>query len=151
MLQNSLVRYARIPRLKSGDLERGSSSRRDNGMRQSAYENYCEWCRRLGIEPASFTGWATGAGSHPSSANRRDLRGASDSLGASSTPTQSRSPAPRKRSYIGLFALAAIIVIAIIVLAMRSQTAICADGSRSYSGNEQGTCSWHGGVKSWGR
>ena len=32
----------------------------------------------------------------------------------------------------------------------RSYTAICRDGTLSYSKNRQGTCSHHGGVKSWG-
>ena len=28
-------------------------------------------------------------------------------------------------------------------------TAICMDGSTSYSRHHSGTCSWHGGVKRW--
>ena len=28
-------------------------------------------------------------------------------------------------------------------------TAICADGTYSYSGHRRGTCSWHGGVSQW--
>ena len=109
-------------------------------MARPVYEDYCQWCRRLGIEPASFTGWATGAGSH---FDRRDL-------GRIAPPIESYSNVPKKRSHIGLFALAAIILI-LAILAMRSPTATCADGALSYSGHDQGTCSWHGGVKAWGR
>ena len=28
-------------------------------------------------------------------------------------------------------------------------TAVCADGSYSYSAHHEGTCSWHGGVREW--
>lgn len=28
-------------------------------------------------------------------------------------------------------------------------SAVCNDGSYSYSSNDQGTCSWHGGVDYW--
>jgi len=28
-------------------------------------------------------------------------------------------------------------------------TAVCADGSYSWSIHHRGTCSWHGGVKKW--
>ncbi len=28
-------------------------------------------------------------------------------------------------------------------------TAVCADGTYSYSSTRQGTCSWHGGVATW--
>ena len=33
----------------------------------------------------------------------------------------------------------------------RSPTATCNDGSYSYSQNRSGTCSWHGGVRTWHR
>jgi hypothetical protein len=32
---------------------------------------------------------------------------------------------------------------------MNSPSAICRDGTYSYSQNRSGTCSWHGGVSSW--
>src|SRR5271170_4780304 len=103
--------------------------------RLTAYENYCEYCRRLGIEPASFTGWATGAGDP----RRHALNGAHPHTQPRKKPT----------SYIGWFVLVILIAIVLVVFAARSPTAICMDGSPSYSGNDQGTCSWHGGVKSW--
>ncbi|HWM32751.1 MAG TPA: DUF3761 domain-containing protein [Pseudolysinimonas sp.] len=30
-----------------------------------------------------------------------------------------------------------------------SPTALCRDGTYSYSQNHRGTCSWHGGVAEW--
>jgi hypothetical protein len=34
---------------------------------------------------------------------------------------------------------------------VRTQTAVCQDGTLSYSRTRQGTCSQHGGVREWGR
>jgi len=38
--------------------------------------------------------------------------------------------------------------LALIVLGMTA-TAVCSDGSLSWSSHRSGTCSWHGGVSSW--
>jgi xanthine/uracil/vitamin C permease (AzgA family) len=52
----------------------------------------------------------------------------------------------RKRSRPVLILV--VIGLAIIFLLMTA-TAVCNDGSLSWSSHHSGTCSWHGGVSSW--
>jgi hypothetical protein len=109
---------------------------------EQTYQRYCRWCRSLGIEPASFVGWKTGAGSH-SSADQLQVS-------ASGVPRNSvryTSTAQEKQGHFWLFVIVAVLLL-LTIIAMHSVTAICKDGSKSFS-TGQGTCSWHGGVKEW--